>query len=231
MSPTVKGLSMAEAVAQGPLVVRTKTDLIRERLESDIIEGRREPGSRIVLDEVARELGVSKIPVREALSHLESQGLVVQTPHAGPRVAPLYLREFRAVYLLREETEALVARLAATSITDAAVQQMRDINEQMRAGLKGDIGRLTELNTEFHLAIARATTYESLVEAVTQSLRTVRRYRAVVHSLATNWETAVTEHDLVLAALDSRDPGEVERVVRAHVGSQRDLELTEAADA
>ncbi|SEE51330.1 GntR family transcriptional regulator [Jiangella alba] len=221
---------MAESTAStGPLIVRTKTELIRELLERDIIEGRRPPGSRIVLDEVARDLGVSKIPVREALMSLESQGLVVQTPHTGPRVAPLSLREFRAIYLLREETEALVGRLAAASIDDATIDEMRQVNDAMRAELGGDATRLGNLNTEFHLAIARASTFESLVEAVSQSLRTVRRYRAVVHSLATNWETAVAEHEGVLAALQTRDPVEVERVIRAHVGSQRDFELADNA--
>ncbi|GAA3129339.1 DNA-binding GntR family transcriptional regulator [Kribbella aluminosa] len=218
---------MADGDTSGRLVVRTKTELIRDRLEAQIIEGQLEPGARIVLDELARELGVSKIPIREALSSLESQGLVVQSPHSGPRVAPLSLREFQAIYLLREEVEALVARLAATKIDDAELTRMREINARMRAMLgSGDGAALADLNTQFHLAIAKATTYQSLVDAVTQSLRSVRRYRAVIDKLATNWPAAVDEHDKVLTALESRDPVRVEKAVRGHVRSQRQSEVT-----
>lgn len=217
---------MSTPSGAGPLVVRTKVDLIRERVEADIVEGRLAPGTRIVLDELARELGVSKIPIREALSSLESRGLIIQTPHSGPRVAPLSLREFRAIYLLREETEALVARLAAPLITDEVLERMRRTNDDMRKALsRNDIHVLADLNTQFHLTIAEATTYSSLVEAVANSLRSVRRYRAVIDRLATNWKAAIREHDGVIAALETRDAKRVEQAVRDHVGSQRQGEL------
>ena len=105
---------------------------------------------------------------------------------------------------------------------------MRQLNAQMRGLLESDdTVALADLNTEFHLAIARATSYQSLVDAVSQSLRSVRRYRAVIDRLATNWPAAVDEHEAVLTALESRSPIEVEQAIRTHVRSQR---RTEAAD-
>ena len=211
----------------GPIEVKTKVSLIRHRLETAIMGGALKPNDRLVVDEIAREFGVSKIPVREALSSLESSGLVVQVPHSGPRVAPLLLRELRAVYLLREEIETLIARLATESIGPSAIQAMREKNEQMRRGLEsGEVGMLSELNTEFHLIIAKATTYQSLVDAVGDSLRKVRRYRAVETRLVTDWSTVVIEHEAVIDALNSGDPDIAGAAVRAHVQNQRQVELS-----
>ncbi|GAB3536451.1 GntR family transcriptional regulator [Arthrobacter tecti] len=217
---------MNSVATGGPLLVETKASLVRSRIESAIVSGALKPGDRIVVDEIARDLGISKIPVREALFSLQSAGLVVQTPHAGVRVAPLKLRELRAVYLLREETETLVARLAAGAITPRAIKALQTTNDQMGECLqRGEIESLADLNTEFHLLIARATTYESLVEAVTDSLRKVRRYRAVVSRLATDWTAAVSEHNEVIEALKTGDPDIAGAAVRAHVQNQRQIEL------
>ena len=222
---------MDSTFSPAPLVVESKASLVRQRLFDAIMNGELKPGDRLVLDEIARNMGVSKIPLREALSSLEASGLVVQTLHSGPRVAPLPVHELRGIYLLREEVETLAMRVAAPLITATEIDVLADLNDQMRGQLSSPNGRdLTELNTEFHLVVARATTYQSIVETVGDLLQKVRRYRAVGGRFAANWDKAVAEHDAIIAALRSGDIDSALTATHAHVRNQRALETAAEPD-
>src|SRR5690349_17560829 len=115
---------------------QTKADLVYERLRDAILSGELKPGERVNVDALARQLGTSKIPLREAVQRLTTQGLVVQpNPHAGAQVAPLSLREMRGVYLARGALEGLAARVAATTVSDAELAELQQMHEQMRQRL------------------------------------------------------------------------------------------------
>lgn len=209
----------------GPLVVETKATQIRQRLQEAILNGDMRPGDRIVLDEIARELGVSKIPLREALSSLEGAGLVVTSPHAGPRVAPLPAHEIRGIYLLREEVEQLTVRLAAERADETLVPRLRRLNEQMRAGLGSlNAADMSALNSAFHLEIAQASSFQSISEAVGELLSKIRRYRAVLAGFPADWESAVTEHDAIIDALAAGDVEAAVATMRSHVHARAELE-------
>lgn len=215
--------------AHSPLVVDTKATQIRQRLARAIIDGELLPDDRLVLDELAREMGVSKIPIREALSSLEGAGLVVTTAHSGPRVAPLPFHEIRGIYLLREKVESLAMRLALENLDDRVIDELREINEAMRRGLDSpDVIELSDLNARFHLTIARASSFDTIVESVADLLTKVRRYRAVINGMAANWPRAVEEHDGIIAALAGAlggGDGEVAvESIRSHVHTQGQLE-------
>lgn len=222
-------MAMAGVFENRPLVVDTKASQIRQRLTDAIVNGELQPGDRIVLDEIARELGVSKIPLREALSSLEGAGLVVIAPHAGPRVAPLPFHELRGIYHLRESVETLAMELALERLDSGVVDDLRDINATMQRRLRrADVVELSDLNAEFHLAIAQASGYTTIVEVVTDLLTKVRRYRAIVPALAANWERAVVEHDELIDAIASGDRERAVAQMRAHVHNQGQLEVAEA---
>ncbi|MCE4026276.1 GntR family transcriptional regulator [Microbacterium sp. Au-Mic1] len=219
---------MATGFAGRPLVVDTKASQIRKRLADAIVDGELQPGDRLVLDEIARQLGVSKIPLREALSSLEGAGLVVTTPHTGPRVAPLPFHELRGIYHLRERVETLGMELAVDGLDGAAVDALREINETMKRRLRrADVVELSDLNAEFHLSIARASGYSTVAEVVSELLTKVRRYRAIVPALAANWEHAVIEHDQIIEAIKSGDRARAIETMRAHVHTQGRLEGVE----
>ncbi|MFF2390578.1 GntR family transcriptional regulator [Agromyces sp. NPDC058104] len=206
-------------------MVDTKATQIRQRLADAIINGDLKPGDRIVLDEIARELGVSKIPLREALSSLEGAGLVVTAPHAGPRVAPLPTHELRGIYFLREEVETLAMKLAADRIGETQLGALRELNEQMRQGLgRASDAEMGALNSEFHLEIARASTFESVVDVVDELLTKVRRYRAVIQGFSADWQHAIAEHHAIIAALEAGDAAGAVEAVRAHVHARGEIE-------
>ncbi|WP_353816169.1 GntR family transcriptional regulator [Agromyces sp. SYSU T00266] len=220
------------SIGARPLVIDTKASQIRQRLSEAIINGELRPGDRIVLDELARELGVSKIPLREALSSLEGAGLVVTTPHAGPRVAPLPTHEIRGIYLVREQLEPLAARLAAEHANDELIDELHDLNDRMRrrAGRASDV-EMSGLNSGFHLAIARATTFQTVVESVDELITKIRRYRSIAEGAPADWDGAIAEHEEIISALADADAERAAAAMRAHVHARRLIEPTaEAGD-
>jgi DNA-binding GntR family transcriptional regulator len=208
----------------------SKADQVYDQISAAILAGRLKPGDRVNVDEITRDLGVSKIPVREAMQRLEAQGLIVQTPHSGARVAPVSLREWRGVFLVRNELEGLSARLAAEAMTEADFAALRAAHEEMAALLAG--GRLDQMsaqNRRFHRIIGKAAGYTTLEELVEQVLLTVARYRAVLELDPTVWRQVLTEHQAIIDALESRDPEQAAAAAQAHVRLQFESTLERRA--
>ncbi|MGI5244134.1 GntR family transcriptional regulator [Dactylosporangium sp. CA-139066] len=197
---------------------QTKAELVYERLRDAILTAELRPGERVNIDALSRELGISKIPLREAVQRLAGQGLVVQpNPHAGAQVAPLTLREMRGVYLARAALEGLAARVAATSIGDAELAALQELHEQMRFQFDAaEVASLPELNRRFHTAIATATHYATLQELADLTLLRVRHYRVGVRAEPA-WTQVIAEHSAILDALRRRDAAAAERAARDHV--------------
>ncbi|MET7392173.1 GntR family transcriptional regulator [Dactylosporangium sp. NPDC005572] len=210
---------------------QTKADLVYERLRDAILTGELRPGERVNIDALSRELGISKIPLREAVQRLTAQGLVVQpNPHAGAQVAPLSLREMRGVYLARGALEGLAARVAATTVSDAELAELQELHEQMRQRCTaGDTSELSALNRRFHAGIADATHYATLRELTDLTLLRVQHYRVGVR-VEPAWGQVVTEHAAILDALRRRDADRAEMAARDHVEWQLGVELRATLD-
>ena len=205
---------------------RTKADLVYDDICAAILDGRLAPGQRLNVDEIARELGVSKIPVREAVSRLESRGFVVQTPHAGARVAPVSLRELKGIFLVRIELEGLATRLAAETITEPDMARLRAIQAETEDQYAaGEMEWMSHHNRCFHKVIAHATGYATLADLIETTLLTVMRYRAVLRVEPAVWRESLDEHLDIIAALDRHDPVAAERAAQAHVNRRLERDI------
>ncbi|MFF2040840.1 GntR family transcriptional regulator [Kitasatospora sp. NPDC058170] len=206
--------------------VKSKADLAYESLRSAIAQGNLKPGDRINMDELARSFGVSKIPIREAVKRLESDGLLVSRVHAGVTVAGIDVTEMRGVFLARESIEALIAGLAAQRVDDRQLAELDHVQAELRGALeRGGIGEMAELNSRFHRLLAGAAGYRILRDLTEQLLLTIRRYRIAAPLGERNWRSVVDEHDAIMAALHRRDPGAAADAARAHIGSQAAYEV------
>jgi DNA-binding GntR family transcriptional regulator len=213
---------MSENPAETPLSpTASKADLVYRRLSAAILDGTMRPLSRLNADEIARRLGVSKIPVREALQRLEIQGLVTTAQHSGASVAPLSRTEVEGIRYARLALDGQVARLAAERASDDGIARIRAIQERMRgAASREDLRPLDELNRDFHVALAEATGYEILVELTEATLLRVRRYRAVIPISPAQWTTLLDEHDDLVRAIAQRAPDAAEHAARAHASGR-----------
>ncbi|GAB3713447.1 GntR family transcriptional regulator [Amycolatopsis oliviviridis] len=209
--------------------VKSKADLVYDNLREGIVNGVLKPGDRINMDELSRTLGVSKIPIREAVKRLESDGFLDSRVHSGVVVARVDQTEMRGVFLARGAIEGLVARLAADKVSDGLLVDLEATQRQMRDDLRaGRVDRLAELNSEFHRRLAESSGYRILADLTEQLLLTVRRYRVVAPVDEQNWESVVAEHDAIIAALRGGDSAAAAAAAEAHIMSQAGQEISES---
>ncbi|MGW6558570.1 GntR family transcriptional regulator [Streptomyces hydrogenans] len=208
--------------------VKSKADLVYESLRSAIAEGELRPGAKVNMDELSRDFGVSKIPIREAVKRLESEGLLVSKVHSGVTVSEVDLTEMRGVFLAREAIEGLVAGLAAANADAALVSELEKTQKAMRKALEsGAMERLPSLNSAFHHSLATASGYRVLADLTEQLLMTVRRYRLIAPVDATNWRSVIEEHDVIVEALRDGDSAAATEAARAHTAAQARHEVPE----
>ncbi|WP_163013823.1 GntR family transcriptional regulator [Streptomyces sp. S1] len=211
--------------------MKSKADLVYDNLREAIVGGGLRPGERINMDELARMFGVSKIPIREAVKRLESEGLVVSRVHSGVSVAEIDRHEMRGVFLAREAIEGLVGQLAAENPGEELVTELDRIQARMGEALDaGEIDSLMGLNSEFHGALAAASGYRILTELTEQLLVAVRRYRIVAPVDDMNWRSVLAEHEAIIEAVRRGDPEAAAAAARAHTNSQADHEIATQDD-
>ncbi|GAA2354731.1 GntR family transcriptional regulator [Dactylosporangium salmoneum] len=194
---------------------QTKADQVHERLRAAILSGSLPPGARLNVDALSRDLGIGKVPLREAVQRLAAHGLVTQPgPHSGAQVATLSLTELRGLLVTHAALEALSARLAAATVADAELAALQELHEQMRAG-SGPADCLPGLSDRFHAAIAAATGNAPLCELLERTRLRLRHYRVAVRRTPP-WPTVIAEHASLLDALRRRDAPAAERAARDH---------------
>jgi DNA-binding GntR family transcriptional regulator len=200
-------------VEPAPLLSRSVlADQVKDRLLDGILTGRYAPDSRIVETQVARELGTSQAPVREALRGLEALGVVEITPFRGARVRRPTRRELLEAYVVRSTLESLGARLAVPRLTDADLDELAScVSEMQSAARAGDGHAVAEADARFHGRILELGDNGTLAR-VWRSLEPFSRtyITLVVPGADPQWSADL--HVPILEALGQRD---VEGVVAA----------------
>lgn len=189
-----------------PTEFRTKADLVYNKLREQILAGELRPGDRVPISRVARELGFSDIPAREAVKRLEADGLLSFTTHKGAVVMTMGRSEVEELFAIRTELEALALIGAASRITPAELAELRRILDAMadaqRDGRVEDYGRL---NREFHMSAYAAQPYRrlrSMIEALWDSTDWCRRIFTVE---ADSVRASLAEHEAIYEALARGD--------------------------
>lgn len=193
--------------------------LVATRLRQDIFRGKLRPNQKIDQDALAAELGISKLPVREALITLENEGLVENRPRRGCYVAPLTPDDIRDHYYLIGLVSGLAARKAATMVTDETILTLRNILD--RLATTEDPAEQEQLNFRFHQVINHAgggRRLRSALELFTKTMPTD------FFRFATGWSNAARDaHEKILRALTERDPDATERAVLDHMRSGAEI--------
>ena len=197
----------------------TKQQYVYETLRDAIIRCELEPGARLIIDDLARRLDMSIIPVREALRLLESEGLVFNIAHVGATVAPISRQSIVEVFTILEGLETVSARAGAQSITTQHLAVLEalvlDMDRALRAGRQD---AWATLNTRFHLAISSASGMPMLDQMLRRALDHWDRVRRYFFSgvLARRADVAQREHRQILFQLRSGDVEGIEQAMRSH---------------
>jgi DNA-binding GntR family transcriptional regulator len=213
------------------LDVRTLSNQVFEKVRDRILSGALAADAPIRQDALALELGVSKIPVREALSKLESDGLVASHPYRGFVVRPLSREEAEDVFDLRLKLEpdatALGARRADADAQAAAQAALAALDRALRAHAP-DVGRR---NREFHLALVRPAGRDVTVQTIERVLTLAERYVSVHLGPRGRSDRARREHQDLLEAWLKRRETTVRKKTEQHINATlRDLRAQLPAD-
>lgn len=161
---------------QSRVDAETLTARTEELIREGIIDGRYAPGSRLRERDLSAELGVSRVPVREALSNLAFQGFVDIAPRRGAMVREMSLRDVSELFDLRLALETLTAREAARAHRDGAPHEGLAVamEQARRATSAGDRGAILVANANFHVQLVDAATHRLLAETMTPILARTR---------------------------------------------------------
>jgi DNA-binding GntR family transcriptional regulator len=195
------------------------TELIREA----IIDGRLPPGQRLKEEELARELGISRTPVREALLILQTEGLVDAEPNRGAVVRSHDAGDLEDLYALRALLEGYAARRAAANVTEATSAELWASCDRFEALIDGDVQELVKENLFFHSTILDTAKSRRVAEQIRKVIELPLVYRSYIWYSVDQRRISAHYHRQITKALESRDGERAELVMKEHVFEARDV--------
>jgi len=207
-----------------PVTAQPLVESVAERLERAILLGDLPLGSKINEQALARDLGVSRGPLREAIRSLEGRKLVERTPNFGPRVISLNETDLLEIFVVREALEGMACRMATEKMTDAFLVAIEQLIETHRVDDPGSPSAdfSFDQDLDFHLRIVAAAGNTRLANILNDELYYLLRiYRHRSKSVPGRARQAQQEHHDILVAIKERDGGVAEMMMRRHIRSAR----------
>ena len=194
---------------------RTKGELVYEHLRARILSGSYQPGERISMSAIARELGVSDIPVREGIKRLEAEGLLDYEAHKGAVVSRLSANEIEELFAIRAELEALALRQAAAGISTEQLAVLRRLLDEMTSAEQAnDAASYGRLNREFHLTIYDAQPFRKLSAMIRNLWDSTDWCRRIFAADGSYLPSSSAEHEGIYEALREHDAATAEALLR-----------------
>lgn len=194
---------------------------IADRVREQILSGDLKPGARIRQDDLAAELGASRLPVREALRILHSAGLVTLHANRGAWVTRLDQRDCEQNYEIRERLEPLLLRHSMPRLTSDDLAELDDLQDRIEA--TDDVEHFLVLDRQLHWATYRHSEAQELESIISRLWDTTQHYRRAFSYLAADTRRWIinAEHRLLIQAIHDRDGTEAERVLETHIRRTR----------
>lgn len=196
----------------------TYADGVVRAIRDAVLDGRLAPGQRLTEPGLATQLRVSRTPIREAFRALEHEGLLQRVPGRGIVVAEVSGRDVEEIYAVKSALESVAVREACRTLTEAELDALHGLFKKMEVlSREPDLRHYTQVSREFHAQIIRSAGNRWLWEVYRTVDGPIQRLRAYALATPGRPKSSVAEHAAILDALARRDPGEAERLIRAHV--------------
>jgi len=212
-------MSFANAISPSPSL----SDQAFNAIVDAISQGHIPPGSRIKEAQIARDLGISRGPLREALRRLESHRLVERRQNLGAFVTKLTLDDLDDLFRVREALEGAACGQAALRITDQSLEALTMMLDRhaLATSASGQYWQKSS-DDDFHFRIIRESGSRRLFDALCSELYLqVRLYRFRSSAKPARAEMALREHRDIVEALTTRDPRKAEEAMRVHISNAR----------
>jgi len=194
------------------------SEQVKESLLDDILSERYKPGDRLVESQIARSMGISQSPVREALRDLVAMRFVELVPHKGARVRRIKRREVLEIYPVRAALEDLAGNLAAEHAADHLDELEELLRRMTEAFEAGDPRKMAHWDVLFHRTILEATGNQVLIEAWNSLMIEARTFVTLRNLMATQPDIDLAaRHRPIIDALRDGNPKSCGAVMRSHV--------------
>ena len=193
------------------------TEQAYQKIRKQILSCRLEPGSEISEIDIAERLSISKTPVREALGRLRLEGFVRAFPRRGYQITPLTISDMNELFDTRAVVEGGTIALAATRITDAELNELKrlaDVSYDKETA--STLDSFISANRDFHIAIAKASNNQRLVETTVRQLDELERYFYVGARLRDVNSEVHANHFRIVEVLKSRDAALARQIIVEH---------------
>lgn len=213
------------------IVVRTLSERVFEVVREQILKGRLPKGEPIRQDALANELGVSKIPLREALARLEQEGLLVNHPNRGYYVLTMSREQVDEIFALRLSIEPQAAAYGSQVATDDDRSQATRAFTALETAATSNLADVAVRNREFHIALVEAG-HKSLTTQLVERLAILAERYVIAHLEPAGRDArAHVEHRALFDAWLERDKRKVEKLLKEHIqGTLKDLRTQLKAD-
>jgi DNA-binding GntR family transcriptional regulator len=196
--------------------------VLREAIVSNVLK----PGTRLRADDLARKLGVSKTPVREALRKLQAEDLITLQPGNALTVKSISEEQLFEIYYTREALEGMAARLAAEKAGQIELAKLRAIHDEMKApGAAGNLQQFRQLSGDFHLAVFRAARNDTLYRLLKHLQDQIRQFGGTTLTQPGRAKELIAYAKALLAAIERRDGEAAEKIARENRRRTLDLRV------
>ncbi|MED4205352.1 GntR family transcriptional regulator [Neobacillus mesonae] len=197
----------------------SKTQYAYEYLRTQILDGVYGPGQRIIIDQVAKELGASTIPVREAIRQLEVDGLIQYKPYSGAIVSVINENEYIETLSVVAVLDGYATALSSRNMTESQIEKLKELNKQMEDALyEFEFEQFGVLNRQFHSIIYQECGNSFLQEEIRQAQQRLDRVRSSIFTLVPQRSRqSIEEHAKIIHLIQEKAPiDEIEKAVRQH---------------
>lgn len=197
-----------------------------ERIRPLFISGQLVPGEKVPERELCSKFDVSRTPMREALKVLAADGLVRLEPNRGAWVTKITTSEVQEVFPILGALEALSGELACQFITDAEIQAVREMHENMLQSYRNrDLPSYFKTNQNIHHAILLAARNDTLINYCETLSTRMQRARYLANMTDARWAAAVSEHEQIIQTLEARDGQRLSKILLEHMIHKQDSVL------
>jgi DNA-binding GntR family transcriptional regulator len=200
-------------------------DQITRTLRNSIVQGRFRPRQRLVEEDLARELDVSRVPVRRALAQLVSEGLLEKVPYKGTFVVELTSEDLREIYTVRCALEMAAVELLSHACTEEILDELRSLIEEMeQLNLTGDVWHLVDVEARFHGALCHLSGNGRLYAAWSELDSQLQSFFATDFKYQKDPHIAFG-HRHIVDCIEAGDPSAARAAIRKHIETSADRVL------
>ncbi|MHB8279223.1 MAG: GntR family transcriptional regulator [Candidatus Humimicrobiaceae bacterium] len=191
---------------------------VRIAIWNAILNGKLAPGERILESRIAKQMNISRAPVREAVRQLEGEGLVTVVPRKGVFIAELTVDDIEELYFLRSEIEGLAVRFFLKNRKDEEIEELKELVERMKLAIKEkNIEKLSKIDVSFHELIVSASRYKRLYKVWLTLKPHIWTLNNMVRIEEIDLEEVVDLHSSLIKDLESNDRLKAEKSIKSHI--------------